>query len=50
MLCGDIELNPGPSIDEQFAALTEFVGSRFDEINITSGGVLTTRPVEYNEN
>ena len=32
-LCGDIELNPGPSIEEQFASLTEFVGSRFDEIN-----------------
>ena len=33
LLAGDIESNPGPSIEEQFASLTEFVGSGFEEIN-----------------
>ena len=33
LLAGDIESNPGPSIEDQFASLTEFVGSGFEEIN-----------------
>ena len=33
VLCGDVETNPGPTMDEQFASLTEFVSERLDVIS-----------------
>ena len=32
-ISGDVETNPGPTIEEQFKSLTEFVGERLDVIN-----------------